>query len=77
MAGSWASFVSDLDPNSWRGTGRNAIRAVGGESGWPVYTVDRPRNMVFDANVTNYVEVNDWREKGIALINEAALAYGR
>ncbi|KAL4773527.1 Alpha/Beta hydrolase protein [Aspergillus nidulans var. acristatus] len=77
MAGSWASFVPDLDPNSWRGTGRNAIRAVGGESGWPVYTVDRPRNMVFDANVTNYVEVDDWREKGIALINEAALAYGR
>ncbi|KJK63148.1 Carboxylesterase family protein [Aspergillus parasiticus SU-1] len=72
MAGSWASFVSDLDPNGWTGRGRNATRAD-----WPLYTVDRPLNMVWDANITSYVEVDDWRKEGIALINEVALAYGR
>ncbi|KOC17291.1 hypothetical protein AFLA70_336g001501 [Aspergillus flavus AF70] len=72
MAGSWASFVSDLDPNGWSGRGRNATRAD-----WPLYTVDRPLSMVWDANVTSYVEVDDWRKEGIALINEVALAYGR
>lgn len=72
MAGSWASFVADLDPNGWSGRGRNATRAD-----WPLYTVDRPLNMGWDANITSYVEVDDWRKEGIALINEVALAYGR
>ncbi|PYH88043.1 carboxylesterase family protein-like protein, partial [Aspergillus ellipticus CBS 707.79] len=72
MAGSWASFVSDLDPNAWSGRGRNATR-----TDWPRYTVSQPRNLVWDANVTTYAEPDTWRSEGIALINENARLYQR
>ncbi|CAK7216765.1 hypothetical protein SCUCBS95973_002917 [Sporothrix curviconia] len=74
MAGSWASFVTDLDPNNWTGRGRNYT-----QNGvqWPVYTADSPQNMVWDANVTSYVEPDTWRAAGIQLINDNAENYGR
>lgn len=66
MSGSWASFISDLDPNAWKGRPGNV-------SGWFEYSVDNPNNFVFDANVTSHTEVDDFREEGIELINRNAL----
>lgn len=39
---------------------------------WPKYTLDDPRNIVFDANVTNltYVEPDLYRAEGIAYLTE-------
>ncbi|RAH80132.1 alpha/beta-hydrolase [Aspergillus japonicus CBS 114.51] len=74
MAGSWASFVTSLDPNAWLGRGRNATRDG---VQWPVYRVDAPVIVVWDANVTTFVERDDWRKEGIRLIQSLALEYGR
>jgi len=66
MDSSWVSFVADLDPNSWRvGGGWN-----GSEAMWPKYSVESPMNIVFDANVSSYAEIDTWRAEGIKLINE-------
>lgn len=65
MSSSWIGFVSDLDPNSWRaGAGWK-----GTEASWPVYEVDRPMNIVLDANVSSYVEMDTYRDEGMRLIN--------
>ncbi|OJK02599.1 hypothetical protein ASPACDRAFT_50157 [Aspergillus aculeatus ATCC 16872] len=74
MAGSWASFVTSLDPNAWHGRGRNATRDG---VQWPVYRVEAPEIVVWDANVTTFVERDDWRKEGIRLIQSLALEYGR
>lgn len=75
MASSWASFVVDLDVNSWR-EGKSGIAA--GTEVWPVYgSGDGARAYVFDANVSSYAELDNFREKGIALINRAAIAFKR
>ncbi|KAK0105487.1 hypothetical protein ONS95_004151 [Cadophora gregata] len=72
MSKSWASFVADLDPNSWVG------RDTEVES-WPSYEAVRivegvngmgPWDMVFDANVTSFVESDTFREVGIKIMNE-------
>jgi hypothetical protein len=47
---------------------------------WPKYTLDNPRNMVFDVNVTNlsYVEPDTYRAAGIDYISERFVdVYGR
>ncbi|PYH77459.1 alpha/beta-hydrolase [Aspergillus uvarum CBS 121591] len=74
MAGSWASFVTSLDPNAWQGRGRNVT-----QNGvqWPVYRVDAPEIVVWDANMTTFVERDNWRQEGIRLIQSLALEYGR
>ncbi|KAL2803399.1 Alpha/Beta hydrolase protein [Aspergillus granulosus] len=66
MSSSWASFIYDLDPNSYRGSHSKIPQ-------WPKYTVDNPEDFVFDANVTSYVEPDTYRKEGIALINDNAL----
>lgn len=73
MSKSWASFISSGDPNGW--LGRPA-----GTPDWPEYGVgDAAMNIVWDANVTGlaYPEPDTWRSEGIALINEASIAYQR
>lgn len=62
MDSSWISFVHDLDPNSFRNGGQ-------GVKPWPAYSLDKPQNFVFDANVTSYPEPDTWRAEGIRLIN--------
>jgi hypothetical protein len=64
MDSNWVSFVSELDPNAWRGSWN------GSEDLWPKYEVQSPRNLVFDANVSSYAEQDTWRAEGINLINE-------
>ncbi|KAL2064154.1 hypothetical protein VTL71DRAFT_4648 [Oculimacula yallundae] len=71
MSRQWASFIADLDPN-------NAVGA--GCVNWQVYTLDAPKNIVFDANVTNlaYEEPDTYRAEGMAyLIDRLATDYGR
>ncbi|KAH7348648.1 triacylglycerol lipase [Rhexocercosporidium sp. MPI-PUGE-AT-0058] len=70
MSRMWASFIVDLDPNN----------AAAGCVNWPKYTLDDPKNIVFDANVTNlaYAESDTYRAEGIAyIIDRLASDYGR
>jgi hypothetical protein len=67
MSASWASFIYDLDPNSWR---RNGSRNGTGTPLWPRYQAADLREIVWDANVTGLaaVERDDYREEGMELI---------
>ncbi|KAL2862829.1 Alpha/Beta hydrolase protein [Aspergillus lucknowensis] len=69
MASMWASFIHDLDPNS--GIGENS------DVYWEGYAVDQPVDLVFDANVTSYMEPDTWRKEGIDFINSIAKAFWR
>lgn len=66
MNSNWVSFVHDLDPNKWR---EEEGVWDGEEAMWPVYEVEDPRDFVFDANVTSFVEEDTWRKEGMELIN--------
>ncbi|KAE8366167.1 Alpha/Beta hydrolase protein [Aspergillus caelatus] len=68
MASMWASFIHDLDPNS--GIKDSEVR-------WQAYGADQPVDMVFDANVTSYMEPDTWRKEGIDYINSMAETYWR
>ncbi|MCJ1391585.1 hypothetical protein MMC18_004449 [Xylographa bjoerkii] len=74
MTSSWASFVYDQDPNSFRAANPTV---AGTTELWPVYNVESPMDYVFDANVSSYAEPDTYRAAGIALINEASVAYRR
>lgn len=71
MSASWASFINDLDPNSWQGRNKSV-------PAWPVYS-HASQNIVWDANSTTlaYVEVDDFRSSGIQWIIDHALSYKR
>ncbi|KAI3030938.1 hypothetical protein CBS147347_2258 [Aspergillus niger] len=73
MSGSWISFTNSLDPNKWTGRGRNATKT----ENWPVYDLENPLSMIWDANVTSYAAPDTWRKEGIALINANRRAYQR
>jgi acetylcholinesterase len=77
MSCSWASFVSDLDPNSFR-SGAKGASIAGGADAWPKYGVgSAARNIVWDANVTSHAEPDTFRAAGIELINQGNLLYLR
>ncbi|KAL4926378.1 carboxylesterase/lipase family protein [Aspergillus undulatus] len=61
MASMWASFIHDLDPNSGVDEGEGVY--------WEGYGVEEPVDLVFDANVTSYVEPDTWRKEGIDFLN--------
>ncbi|KAI4594405.1 hypothetical protein KJ359_008429 [Pestalotiopsis sp. 9143b] len=66
MSRMWASFATDLDPNN---------HGLDGYPVWPAYTLGDEgigANFVFDANVTSYVEKDDYRVPGIAFIASKA-----
>ncbi|CZR61563.1 related to triacylglycerol lipase V precursor [Phialocephala subalpina] len=70
MSRMWVSFIVDMDPNN---AGYGCVE-------WPKYTLYNPRNIVFDANVTNlaYVEPDTYRAEGIAYISDRLnTVYGR
>ncbi|KUJ19202.1 carotenoid ester lipase-like protein precursor [Mollisia scopiformis] len=70
MSRMWASFIVDLNPNN---AGYGCIE-------WPKYTLDDPRNIVFDANVTGlaYIDPDIYRAEGIAYIqSHLNTTYGR
>jgi carboxylesterase type B len=72
MSGDYVSFVSTMDPNTWR-TGPGAPKIAAGAPLWPRYDSQNSLNFVFDANVTSHVENDTWRSQGIDLINSANL----
>jgi carboxylesterase type B len=62
----WASFATDLTPNN---------HGLTGYPKWPVYRPeegDVGENFVFDAEMTSYVEKDDWRVPGMAFIARKA-----
>lgn len=70
MSKSWVTFVHDLTPNGF--VGKNSSLPA-----WPVYSVEAPQNMVFDANVTSHTEPDTWRAEGIKLITDNNVQYHR
>lgn len=68
----YASFVWEGQPNGAQGV----TGGIGGGKGdnltglpfWPRYELDRPTNIVLNAN-GSWVEADTWREEGIAFIN--------
>ncbi|KAG9965486.1 alpha/beta-hydrolase, partial [Aureobasidium melanogenum] len=70
MSKSWVTFVHDLNPNGY--AGKNSSLPT-----WPVYSVEAPQNMVFDANVTSHTEPDTWRAEGIKLITDNNIQYHR
>lgn len=75
MSCSWASFVHDLDPNSFR-TSSVGAQIAGMADPWPNY-VEGPMDIVWDANVSSHAEPDTFRAAGIDLINQASLVYQR
>ena len=76
MSRSWASFFSTLDPNAWRGNVEVRKGASGGvPEVWEDYRVGA-RDVVWDANVTSYLEVDTWRGQ-MSVISENAVALKR
>ena len=83
----WVSFIVGGDPNDsggesfrlflWR---EFANRWVVSCVYWPEYTLENPRNIVFDVNVTNlaYIEPDTYRAEGIQYISDRFVdVYGR
>ncbi|GME22033.1 Carboxylesterase [Neofusicoccum parvum] len=64
MASSWASFFVDLDPNGYNRQGNATVE------NWPAYDVADPKDIVFHANVTSYIEPDTYRAAGIKLIKD-------
>ncbi|KAG7378033.1 hypothetical protein PHYPSEUDO_010618 [Phytophthora pseudosyringae] len=60
MSSMWTSFIVDQAPNSNNAT----------DVEWPKYTLDDPKNIVFDVNASNvaYIESDTYRAEGIAYI---------
>ena len=73
ISSSWISFISTSDPNAWR---TNSTVPY-----WPVYEFQVNEQFVFPANGSSYIEIDDYREDGIRLINggsaELGIAYNR
>jgi carboxylesterase type B len=70
MSKMWVSFVHDLDPNG---------HGVNGVPTWPTYVAEDGygKNIVFDANVTTYIEPDTFRAEGIAYLQSVwASQYG-
>jgi cholinesterase len=62
MSRLWVSFVVHQNPNT---AGVSTVN-------WPEYSLEDPRNIVFDVNVTDlaYVEQDVYRKEGIAYLQE-------
>ncbi|KAF2169199.1 hypothetical protein M409DRAFT_64945 [Zasmidium cellare ATCC 36951] len=66
MTRMWISFVNFGDPN--RGVGD--LEATH----WPVYTLENPRQFVFEQNVTSHAESDWYRAEGIQYISDLILS---
>ncbi|KAH9837051.1 Alpha/Beta hydrolase protein [Rhodofomes roseus] len=63
MSRSWASFIYDLDPNSFRPNDTVTLQ-------WPVYDTANPQDFVWDADLTElaFPEPDNYRADGISTI---------
>ncbi|ETN45761.1 uncharacterized protein HMPREF1541_09594 [Cyphellophora europaea CBS 101466] len=73
VSGDWISFVSEGDPNAWEGREEYDV------PDWPVYGDQEGEklNFVYDANVTSFVEEDNYRLEAIDLIISAMDVYDR
>lgn len=64
MSRMWVAFITGLDPNA------HGVEGAGVE--WPVYELEAPTNIVFDANVTElaYQQADDYREEAMSYFKE-------
>ena len=79
----WISFIVDGDPNNSGGKlcSHACLRCffltvqIVSCVNWPAYTLDSPRNIVFNTNVTElaYVEPDIYRAEGIAYVSSNVL----
>lgn len=56
MSKSWASFVYDLDANTWAERSTAVPRS-------PSYNLSAPKNIVFDANITSHIEDDTFKKR--------------
>ncbi|KAL0259912.1 hypothetical protein SLS55_005655 [Diplodia seriata] len=66
MSASWASFFVDLDPNGYNRQGNATVEK------WTPYDVADPKDIVFHANVTSYMEPDTYRAAGMKLFKDYA-----
>ncbi|KAK7732035.1 hypothetical protein SLS57_001015 [Botryosphaeria dothidea] len=66
ISSSWASFFHDLDPNGYNLQGNATVAQ------WEPYDVNDPKDIVFHANVTSYVEPDTYRAAGMKLFKDYA-----
>jgi hypothetical protein len=78
MSCSWASFVHDRDPNRFQewGGGEADCGRGGAVAKYGTGSI-RAQNIVWDANVTSFAELDTFRATGIDLINQNSLLYLR
>lgn len=79
MAGMWAAFIHDLDPNYGSGSGSDSDRG-NGLVRWDQYARGNPVDIFFDANANgtnSKMEADTWRKDGIDYINSIADVYER
>ncbi|KAH9209483.1 putative extracellular lipase [Leptodontidium sp. 2 PMI_412] len=69
MSRMWMSFATTGSPNNHKLSFFNST--------WPVYSLDAPRNIVFDGNTTSFIENDDWRVDALKLIVDRALDFSR
>lgn len=64
MSRMWVAFITGLDPNA------HGVQDAG--VAWPAYALDRPQNIVFDANVTElaYAQDDDYRKEAMDYLHE-------
>ncbi|OJD34663.1 alpha beta-hydrolase [Diplodia corticola] len=66
MSSSWASFFVDLDPNGYNLQGNATVEQ------WTPYDIADPKDIVFHANVTSYMEPDTYRAAGMKLFKDYA-----
>lgn len=42
---------------------------------WPKYTLDSPKNMVFDGNTTSFIEDDNWRAEALKIFIDHGLDF--
>lgn len=85
MSRMWVGFIANLDPNQAGGklpsplpaerapiNSLTRVPSIVTDINWPRYTLEDPRNIVFDVNVTDllYTEPDTFRAEGINFIME-------
>jgi hypothetical protein len=90
MSRMWISFAGTHSPNNHRSkltpnvllylhqlVDSSFLLVESFNTTWPKYTLDSPKNMVFDGNITSFVEDDNWRIAALNLIIDRALDYSR
>lgn len=81
MSRMWVSFITTGDPNG--SGGKWIIRQLDiandpvPSATWPKYNLNTPKNFVFDANVTSFVEDDFFRAEAISYLNVNLQKFGR